>query len=61
MWLAVTGLVLSFALFVTTGGMWAYGYQTEVPQGFRRLNFMADISSKGFVLAKGKRTSLTPT
>ena len=60
MWLAVTGLVLSFAFFVTTGGMWAYGYQTEVPEGFRRLNFMADISSKGFVLAKGKKDIFNP-
>jgi hypothetical protein len=60
MWLAVTGLVLSFACFTTSGGLWAYGYTTEVPEGFRRLNFMSDISQKGFVVQKGKPAEFNP-
>lgn len=54
MWLAVAGLLMSLVFFSTSAGLWAYGYQTEVPEGFHRLNFMSDISRKGFVVAKGK-------
>jgi hypothetical protein len=60
MWLAVTGLILSFACFTTSGSLWLYGYQTEVPQGCRRLNFMADISKKGFIVEKGKPEQFNP-
>ena len=60
MWLAVTGLCCRLPFFTTSGGLWAYGYQTEVPQGFRRLNFMSDISAKGFVVAKGKTDIFNP-
>ena len=61
MWLAVAGLLLSFVCFTTSGGLWAYGYQTEVPEGFRRLNFMNDISRKGFRrCSKGKADIFNP-
>jgi hypothetical protein len=60
MWLAVAGLVMSLVFFTTTGGLWAYGYRTEVPDGFRRLNFMSDVSSKGFVVAKGRTDIFNP-
>jgi len=60
MWLAVTGLVTSFLFFTTSGGLWVYGYQTEVPDGFRRLNFMSDISQKGFVVEKGSKDVFNP-
>lgn len=60
MWLAVAGLLLSLVCFTTSGGLWAYGYRTEVPEGFRRLNFMSDISKKGFVVAKGKPDFFNP-
>lgn len=60
MWLAVAGLMMSFVCFTTSGGLWAYGYKTEVPDGFRRLNFMADISSKGFVVDKKKADIFHP-
>jgi hypothetical protein len=53
MWLAVTGLVLSFVFFTTSAGLWAYTYTTEVPPDYRRLNFNDDISKKGFVKADG--------
>jgi len=55
MWLAVSGLLMSFVCFTTSAGLWAYGYRTEVPEGFRRLNFMSDLSSKGFIVDKGKQ------
>jgi hypothetical protein len=60
MWLAVMGLFLSFVCFTGSGGIWAYGYQTEVPEGFRRLNFMSDISKKGFIVDKGKKDIFNP-
>jgi hypothetical protein len=60
MWLGVCGFLLSFACFTTSGGLWAYGYTTEVPDGCRRLNFMSDISRKGFVMQKGKADFFNP-
>jgi hypothetical protein len=52
MWLAVSGLLMSFVCFTTSAGLWAYGYRTEVPEGFHRINFQSDLSNKGFVIAK---------
>lgn len=60
MGLAVAGFVMSFIFFTTSAGLWAYGYRTEVPDGFRRINFNNDISSKGFVHAKGKSDYFHP-
>jgi hypothetical protein len=60
MWLAVSGFVMSLVFFTSSAGIWAYGYRTEVPEGFRRLNFTEDISSKGFVVAKGKSDIFNP-
>lgn len=54
MWGAVAGLVLSlgFALVGITSQV--YAYQTEVPEGFRRVSFSQDISAKGFQVTEGK-------
>ncbi len=60
MWLAVSGLVMSLTFFSWSAGSWIYGYQTEVPEGFRRLNFASDISKKGLVLKKGSRDIFPP-
>jgi len=60
MWLAVSGLLMSAVFFFSSAGLWAYGYQTEVPEGFRRINFGADISKKGFVVPKDKREIFHP-
>lgn len=54
MWLAVCGLIMSLVFFTTSAGLWAYGYGTEVPEGFHRINFTSDVSQKGFLLEKGK-------
>jgi hypothetical protein len=60
MWLAVSGFVMSLVFFTSSAGIWAYGYRTEVPEGFHRLNFTDDISNKGFDLAKGKTDIFNP-
>jgi hypothetical protein len=60
MWLAVSGFLMSLVFFASSAGIWAYGYRTEVPEGYRRLNFTEDISSKGFVIAKGNPDIFNP-
>ncbi len=60
MWLAVAGLLMSVVFFTTSAGLWAYGYRTEVPEGFRRINFLSDISRKGFIVAKGRPDIFNP-
>jgi len=50
MWLAVSGFLMSLVFFASIAGIWAYGYRTEVPEGYRRLNFTEDVSNKGFVV-----------
>ncbi len=60
MWLAVCGFLMSLIFFGASAGIWAYGYKTEVPEGFRRLNFTEDISSKGFVIEKGRADIFNP-
>jgi hypothetical protein len=60
MWLAVSGFVMSLVFFASSAGIWAYGYKTEVPEGFQRLNFTEDISNKGFNVAKGATDIFNP-
>jgi hypothetical protein len=60
MWLAVSGFVMSLVFFTSSAAIWAYGYRTEVPAGFQRINFSSDISEKGFVFAKGKAEIFNP-
>lgn len=46
--LSVTGAVLSLIFLVSGVSYHSYLYATEVPEGFRRVNFNRDISRKGF-------------
>ncbi len=48
--LARSGVFLSAALFASGLGLNIYWYQTELPEGFQRVNFSQDISRKGFVI-----------
>jgi hypothetical protein len=46
--------------FLVTGSVWhGYVYATEVPEGYRRLNFLQDISLKEFIFEDGM-TKLHP-
>lgn len=48
--IAMAGTVLSAMLFVSSVSLHAYWLATEVPEGYQRVNFSADISRKGFVV-----------
>ncbi len=48
--LARSGVFLSAILFVSGLGLHIYWYQTELPEGYQRVNFSQDISRKGFVI-----------
>lgn len=52
--LASTGVGLSGLLLVGGIALHIYWYQTEVPEGFQRVSFGADISKKGFVVEEGE-------
>jgi hypothetical protein len=58
--LAVPGTVMSAVFFTASTALWAHAYRTEVPEGYRRVNFTNDISKKGFVFAKGKKDIFHP-
>jgi hypothetical protein len=60
MWLAVSGFLMSLVFFSSSAGIWAYGYRTEVPEGYQKINFTEDISNKGFVVEKGKADIFNP-
>jgi hypothetical protein len=51
--LATVGLVLSLTFLVSGSVYLAHLYRTEVPDGFERVNFSADISKKGFISEGG--------
>lgn len=53
--LAKIGLAASLLFFVAGLGTHSYAYATEVPQGYRRVNFNRDISRKQFVFKDGLR------
>lgn len=52
--LATMGVTLSAGLLVGGAALHVYWYQTEVPEGFQRISFGADISKKGFVNEDGE-------
>lgn len=52
--LASVGVAMSAVLLVGGTGLHFYWYQTEVPEGFQRISFGADISKKGFVVEDGE-------
>lgn len=51
--LALIGFLLSLLFLVSGSSLHAYTIATEVPEGFRRVNFYHDVSKKGFVYATG--------
>jgi hypothetical protein len=53
--LALVGFLLSLAFFVSGSTLHAYTIATEVPEGYRRVNFAYDISKKGFVTKDGQQ------
>lgn len=53
--IAAVGLVLSVASFALGSAKMAHAYSTEVPDGFKRVNFPKDIAEKGFVTVYGHR------
>ncbi len=52
-WLALTSLSIQLLMFGTFGFLHAYSFATEVPPGYERVNFTADISKKGFSVENG--------
>ena len=46
--MTAAGLTASLFCLVAGSSLLAYDYKTEVPEGFRRMNFTHDISQKGF-------------
>lgn len=52
--LPVLGFMLSIACLLGGSALHAYTFVTELPEGYRRVNFTADISKKGFVETEGK-------
>lgn len=58
-WLAGIGLGLSSIFLVIGIGLQSYGYATELPEGYIRVNFPHDISRKQFVYQNGQ-TMLHP-
>lgn len=54
-WLVRTGMVLCVLCLFCGSAFHAYVYATEVPDGFKRLNFIRDISRKGFAVIDGRQ------
>ena len=52
--LATLGLATSALLLVGGTALHIYTYKTEVPEGYQRVSFGADISKKGFVVEDGE-------
>ncbi|TXT38087.1 MAG: hypothetical protein FD138_478 [Planctomycetota bacterium] len=52
--LAKLGLTTSAMLLVGGTALHIYWYKTEVPEGYQRVSFGADISKKGFVVEDGE-------
>jgi len=51
--LAIVGFGLSLTLFVSGTAWHIFNYVTEVPEGFRRISFLHDISKKGLIVENG--------
>lgn len=54
--LALISGVLLVLLAGSASAFHAYNFLTEIPEGFRRVSFPADISAKGFVVKNGAAT-----
>lgn len=52
--IATLGTTLSAVLLLSGTALHIYWYQTEVPDGYQRISFGADISKKGFVVEDGE-------
>ncbi len=52
--IASLGVSISAVLLVSSTALHIYWYQTEVPAGYQRISFGADISKKGFVVEDGE-------
>jgi hypothetical protein len=52
--LAIVSTVLSLGFLILGTSSEIHAYQTEVPEGYKRVSFANDISSKGFVFANGQ-------
>jgi hypothetical protein len=48
-WMAVTGIVLSFASLTLGSTKMAWDYSTECPDGYTRVSFPKDIAAKQFI------------
>ena len=53
--MAWVGMILSLASCILGSAKMYHNYQTEVPEGFARVNFPKDIAEKEFVYVAGKR------
>lgn len=51
--IATLGMTMSAVLCLSGTALHIYWYQTEVPDGYQRISFGADISRKGFVVEEG--------
>jgi hypothetical protein len=58
-WMAIGSIAVQTLIAVSFAAMHAYSFATEVPPGFERVNFVADIAKKGFV-SEGGMTGLHP-
>ena len=58
--LAAAGFALSVLFFVSGSCLFAYNFSTEVPEGYRRVNFPREISMKRFIIESGGRQGLHP-
>ena len=47
-WLALASLISQVVMTISFAAMHVHSFATEVPAGFERVNFTADISNKGF-------------
>ena len=54
-WLVRSGLALCVVFFLSGGTRHVYIYRTEVPEGYKRVSFVTDISKKGFSEIDGRK------
>ncbi len=50
---AIAGMVLGSTFFLSGVGLQVYTYRTEVPEGYQRISFSKDISSKEIITEDG--------
>lgn len=53
-WAAWVGMLLSLTFAIVGISSQVYAFQTEVPDGYRRISFSQDISAKGFSVVEGQ-------